>query len=466
MTAEESTTEWLSVIGIGEEGFEVLLPEARRLCEGARHILGAERHIASLPKDLQARAEPWLSPFGENLTKLDALQKAAPKTWQGERASDAPPVCVLATGDPFCYGVGATLVRRYGRASMRIVAWRSSFSLAAAAMGWAHDSFATLSLHGRPLGLLQRRLAPCARLLVMLARASDAERIAEMLCAEKLEASVVTMLSRLGSSEEQIVCSTAEWLRDGLAALEKQPFELSFELSSDLSVLALELPAQPSAQPSDDALTGVFGQRLGLPDEAFVHDGQITKRHVRALTLAALVPQRDALLWDVGAGAGSISIEWCLAGGRAVAIERDPRRVGFIEQNRARFALEDRLEIVQASAQDFVLEADKEVGKEITKETNKEITKEVNKEITMCPQVIFVGGGLDKVLLERLLQLLAPDGRLVANVVSLAGESVLLDAYRCHGGDLTRIAIAHAQPLGEAQAFSPQRCVTQYVYRA
>ena len=457
-TGEAKKNVWLSVVGIGEEGFEVLLPEARRLCEGARHILGAQRHIASLPKDLQARAEPWLSPFGENLTKLDALQKTAPKTGQGERAGEAPPVCVLATGDPLCYGVGATLVRRYGRASMRIVAWRSSFSLAAAAMGWAHDSFATLSLHGRPLGLLQRRLAPCARLLVLLARASDAERIAEMLCAEKLEASVVTILSRLGSSEEQIVCSTAERLRDGLAALEKQP--------SDLSVLALELPAQPS----DDALTGVFGQRLGLPDEAFVHDGQITKRHVRALTLAALVPQRDALLWDVGAGAGSISIEWCLAGGRAVAIERDPRRVGFIEQNRARFALEDRLQLIHASAQDFLLEADKEADKEITKEINKEVAKEVakevNKEITMCPQVIFVGGGLDKSLLESLLQLLAPDGRLVANAVSLAGESVLFDAYRRHGGDLTRIAIAHAQPLGEAQAFSPQRCVTQYVYRA
>ena len=447
-TDEAKNAAWLSVVGIGEEGFEVLLPEARRLCEGARHILGAERHIASLPKDLQARAEPWLSPFEKNLTKLDALQKAAPKTWQGERASDAPPVCVLATGDPLCYGVGATLVRRYGRASMRIVAWRSSFSLAAAAMGWAHDSFATLSLHGRPLGLLQRRLAPCARLLVMLARASDAERIAEMLCAEKLEASVVTMLSRLGSSEEQIVCSTAECVRDGLAALEKQPSELS----SDLSVLALELPAQPS----DDVLTGVFGQRLGLPDEAFVHDGQITKRHVRALTLAALVPQSDALLWDVGAGAGSISIEWCLAGGRAVAIERDPRRVNFQEQNRARFALEDRLELIHASAQNFLLELDKEAGKEITKEVKKR------------PQVIFVGGGLDKSLLERLLQLLAPDGRLVANVVSLAGESVLLDAYRRHGGDLTRIAIAHAQPLGdgEAQSFAPQRSVTQYVYRA
>ncbi len=439
---QKSTEEfiWLSVVGIGEEGFEVLLPEARRLCEGARHILGAPRHIASLPQDLQARAEAWLSPFQENLTKLDALQKTI-RTTSAPSASTAPPVCVLATGDPLSYGVGATLIRRYGK-TLRIVPWRGSFSLAAAAMGWAHDSFSTLSLHGRPLGLLQRSLAPCARLLVMLSKASDTQRIAELLCAEHLEASAMTLLSRLGSADEQIVRSTAMRLRGGLGQAE------SSDLVSDLAIIALELPANPSEQSS--ASPRVFGQKLALPDEAFAHDGQLTKRHARALTLAALVVQRDALLWDLGAGAGSVAIEWCLAGGRACAVERDARRVALIEKNRARFALEDRMEIVQATAQEFVQEQAKK--KEVATYSP--------------PQAIFVGGGLDKALLEQLLSLLAPHGRLVANAVSLAGEGVLLEAYRKYGGELVRIAIAQAQPLGATQAFSPQRCVMQYVRRA
>ena len=442
---EESTKDgiWLSVVGIGEEGFDVLLPEARNLCFGARHILGAKRHIASLPKDLQARAEPWLSPFQENLTKLDALQKRVQRTAQQKaRASEPPPVCVLATGDPLCYGVGATLVRRYGRASISIVPWRSSFSLAAAVMGWGHDSFSVLSLHGRPFGLLKRRLAPCARMLVMLSKASDIQRIADLLCAEGLEACAITILSRLGSSDESIVRKTAEHLRNEMAASEK----------NDLSIVALELPNHPSEIASQSGSQSgtqpacVFGQRFALPDEEFVHDGQLTKRHARALTLAALVPQRDALLWDLGAGAGSVALEWCWAGGRACAVEREQQRVGFVEKNRARFALEDRLEIVHASVQDFVLRA------AASPEDKR-------------PQAIFVGGGLDKALLDQLLGLLAPHGRLVANAVSLAGESVLFEAHRQHGGELVRITVAHAQPLGETYAFSPQRCVTQYVRR-
>ena len=456
--ASQQDDAWLSVVGIGEEGFEVLLPEARRLCCGARHILGAQRHIASLPPAQQACAEAWLSPFQENLTKLDALQKrvqrTTPQKAQKAQATSVPPVCVLATGDPLCYGVGATLVRRYGRASLCIVPWRSSFSLAAAAMGWAHDSFSTLSLHGRPFGLLRRRLAPCARLLVMLSKASDAQRIAELLCVERLEACVVTLLSGLGSADESIVGSTAARLRDGFAA--------SASPSSDLSIAALELPAEVSVSSSKDnpkdssgGHVGVFGQRLALPDESFLHDGQLTKRHARALTLAALVAQRDALLWDVGAGAGSVAVEWCLAGGRACAIERDARRVSFLKKNRARFALEDRLEIVHACAHDFLLRASPSIEK-----------GEEGKGTSVRPQAIFVGGGLDKALLDQLLALLAPNGRFVANAVSLAGESVLFDAYRQHGGELVRIAVSHAQPLGETHAFSPQRCVTQYVRRA
>ena len=439
---------WLSVVGIGEEGFEVLLPEARMLCEGARHILGAPRHIASLPQNLQARAEAWLSPFRENLTKLDALQKTT-QTTSAPSASIVPPVCVLATGDPLSYGVGATLLRRYGK-TLRIVPWRGSFSLAAAAMGWAHDSFSTLSLHGRPLGLLQRSLAPCARLLVMLSGASDTQRIAELLCAENLEASAMTILSKLGGSDESIVRSTAMRLRGGLAQDERS------DIFSDLAILALELPANPSEQVS--ASPRVFGQRLALPDEAFAHDGQLTKRHARALTLAALVVQRDALLWDLGAGAGSVAIEWCLAGGRACAVERDARRVALIEKNRARFALEDRLEIVHATAQEFVQKFVLRVAESQAKK--KEVATH------SPPQAIFVGGGLDKALLEQLLSLLAPHGRFVANAVSLAGEGVLLEAYRQHGGELVRIAIAQVRPLGETQAFSPQRCVMQYVRRA
>ena len=317
-------------------------------------------------------------------------------------------------------------------------------------MGWAHDSFATISLHGRPFGfgLLQRSLAPCARLLVLLSKVSDAERIAGLLCVEHLASAAVTLLSNLGSPDESILCSTAERLAADLATSENSSSSHSSPPStSDLAIVALELPARYSLSSDSSVARGVFGQRQALPDQAFVHDGQLTKRHVRALTLAALVLQRDALLWDVGAGAGSVAIEWCLAGGRAVAVERHPQRVGFIEQNRARFALEDRLDIVPTSAQDFLLRGASAIQ-------------------MVRPQAIFIGGGLDKELLERLLASLASDGRLVANVVSLAGESVLSEAYRTHGGELTRIAVAHAQPLGTSHhAFSPQREVVQYVRR-
>ena len=456
MTAQQSAQQsvqgsvkslvWLSVVGIGEEGFDVLLPEARSLCEGARHILGARRHIESLPKSLQACAEPWSSPFEENLTNLDALQKKV-------QAGSPPPVCVLATGDPFCYGVGTTLVRRYGREALRIVPWRSSVSLAAATMGWAHDSFQSVSLHGRPFGLLRRRLAPCARLLVLLSKASDAQRIAEMLCAENLASASMTLLNKLGGVEASVLRSTPKRLECDLAAAEGQP--------SALSIVALELPASPSApsaapssaplslSASASAPAAVFGQRFALPDESFVHDGQLTKRHARALTLASLVPQRDALLWDLGAGAGSVALEWCWAGGRACAVERDSRRAVLMEKNRARFALEDRMEIVCDSAQNFVLRA----------------AQSLKTESSVRPQAIFIGGGIDKALLEQLLQLLAANGRLVANAVSLAGEGVLSEAYRRHGGELVRIAVAQAQPLGETHAFSPQRDITQYVRR-
>ncbi len=459
---------WLSVVGIGEEGYDAITADAQMLCEQARHIIGTPRHIASLPRELQARAQAWLSPFAKNLEHLDALRDSL------EDPSKHPSVCVLATGDPFSYGVGSVLLRRYGLAAMRVVPWRGSFSLAAAAMGWAHDSCTNLTLHGRPFALLRRYLTPCARLLVMLAGTRDVARIAQLLCQEGLGEAEVTILSKLGAADEGKVSFKARDFK-GRVALARSP----------LALAALELP------PSTDVVRAVkgkateflaanvfgkkalskkvfgkkvFGQKLALPDDAFYHDGQITKREVRALTIAALVIERDALLWDVGAGAGSVAIEWCLGGGRACALEHNARRVALIKKNRELFGLPDRLQVVHAEAQDFVKDFRKNfmLGQKQT-QIGGAIKNGMD---SSAPQAIFLGGCLQTPLLEQLRSLLASEGRLVANAVTLAGEATLLAFYEKHGGSLTRIAVERLEPLGSCQAFSPQRRILQYVYNA
>ncbi len=470
------------MVGIGEEGYDALTPDAQALCVSAQHILGASRHIASLPRELRARASAWQSPFAKNLTNLDALRNKALKgllsnrqqgVRQGVQQGVQQRVCVLATGDPLSYGVGSVLSRRYGSGELRIVPWRGSFSLAAAEMGWAHESFTGITLHGRPLGLLRRYLAPCERLLVMLTGAKDVSGVARLLCSEGLAAATMTILSRLGNYNlgNQSLGDGQE-SRYSCKAIDMRARSLPARLvtGSPLLLLALELPARKDVSAkgfskgfSKGCSAQLFGQRLGLPDEAFSHDGQISKREVRTLTIASLVIERDALLWDIGAGCGSISIEWCLGGGRACAVERDARRVALIEKNRESLGVPDRLEIIHAEAHDFVKSS------VLAQKSKSRLSTLSTKQAAMgrvAPQAIFLGGCLQLALLERLSSLLAARGRLVANAVTLASENVLMAFYEKHGGTLTRIGVERLQQLGARDSFTPQRRVLQYLYHA
>ncbi len=473
MKAKQTTRTrlWLSVVGIGEEGYAALTSEARALCAKAQYILGASRHIASLPQELQARATTWQSPFAKNLTKLDALrdkvlQSTSPNGNHGALSSAHEYVCVLATGDPLSYGVGSVLLRRYGFEELRIVPWRGSFSLAASAMGWSHESFSTITLHGRPLALLRRYLAPCERLLVMLTGLRDISAVARLLCEEGLSSTTMTVLSCLGGEQES---------RSSFKAMDARGRSLPVKLTSPslLALLALELPARRdySTKPAGSSkfTSRLLGQKLGLADDAFFHDGQISKREVRALTIASLVVERDALLWDIGAGCGSISIEWCLGGGRACAIERDARRVALIAKNRESFGIPERLEILHTEAHDFLCGAVKDFSlaqKSSSSLSTKHVAIEGVATRFTAPQAIFLGGCLQLPLLERLSALLAARGRLVANAVTLDGENVLIEFYKKHGGTLTRIGVERLERIGSMDAFAPQRRILQYLYQA
>ena len=460
---EQRSRAWLSVVGIGEEGYAALTADAQALCRTAQYILGADRHITSLPRELQARATAWQSPFAKNFTDLDALRaKVLQSASSDNQLGDNQPsdnqfgVCVLATGDPLSYGVGSVLLRRYGSEGLRIVPWRGSFSLAAAAVGWAHESCTGITLHGRPLGLLRRHLAPCERLLVMLSGTKDINGVARLLCEEGLGDAAMTILSRLGGERESRSSYKAIDLRG--RSVPAKPISASMPV-----LLALELPARRDSSAKQKATSKIssrlFGQKLGLADEAFFHDGQLSKREVRSLTIASLVVERDALLWDIGAGCGSISIEWCLGGGRACAVERDARRVALIAKNRESFGVPERLEILHMEAQDFVQNFEKDLEKGLNSASR--VTTSL-----VAPQAIFLGGCVQLALLERLVSLLAAGGRLVANAVTLDGENALMEFYKKHGGSLTRIGIERLERLGSMDAFTPQRRILQYLYHA
>ena len=326
---------------------------------------------------------------------------------------------MLATGDPTCYGVGSILAERFGREAVRIIPAPSAFSLARARLGWAAQAVETLSLHGRPLALVQPFIQPGARLLALSANASTPAEVARLLRERGYGGSRLTVLSHLGGENERIHAATADSYRSGDAA-------------ADLNTLAIECVADPGI-PS-------IPRTPGLADELYEHDGQLTKREIRAITLAALGPAPGQLLWDVGAGCGSVGIEWMRTHPRcrAIAIEPDGRRLEMIAANSAALGVPG-IEVVNGRAVAAL-------------------------EGLSPPDAVFVGGGITEPdLLERCWAALAPGGRLVANVVSVEGEAVLDRWHRSHGGSLTRIAVTRCEPLGRLRGWRPMMPVTQLV---
>ncbi len=397
---------WLTVVGMGDDGPHGLAPAARVVVERARVVVGGQRHLdllADLPGPGERERIPWPRPFGALGETLEPLRGRA--------------VCVLATGDPTCYGVGSILVERFGLEAVRIVPAPSAFSLACARLGWAAQAVQTLSLHGRPLALLHPFIQPGVRLLALSANAGTAGEVARVLRERGYGGSRLTVLSHLGGGKERMHVSTAGSYRAGDAV-------------ADLNTLAIECVADPGA--------ALVPRTPGLADALYEHDGQLTKREVRAMTLAALGPVPGQLLWDVGAGCGSIGIEWMRTHPdcRAVAIEPDAGRVGSIAANSAALGTPG-IEVVSGRAPAAL-------------------------EGLAPPDAVFVGGGITAPgLLDRCWSVLGPGGRLVANVVSVEGEAVLDRWHRTHGGRLTRIAITRCEPLGRRRGWRPLMPVTQ-----
>lgn len=397
----EPASRWLSIVGIGEDGIAGLGEEARRLIGSAEVVFGGKRHLELAAPLIAGQARPWPTPF--DTAPVAALAGQA--------------VCVLASGDPFLHGVGSTLARTVPAEQMHVVPAPSAFSLAAARLGWALQHVDTLSLHGKPLGLIRSHLHPGRRLLCLTSDADGPRVVAALLTRLGFGPSRITVLEALGGPRETMRATRAA--------------AFSLENINPLNLLAIEVESDREA--------AIVPLTPGLPDDMFEHDGQITKRDVRAITLSALAPRRGELLWDVGAGAGSVAIEWMLADPsmRAVAIEANAERAARIRRNAEALGVPGLLVVEGTATAAFAgLEA---------------------------PDAIFVGGGgSDPGVMEAVIAALRPGGRLVANAVTLEMEAVLLARRAELGGDLARIAVSRAAPVGSMNGWRAAMPVTQW----
>lgn len=379
---------WLTVVGIGEDGFKGLGKNARRALMDASRIVGGQRQLDLLPVCIRGERQLWPSPFS-----------LAPAL---EQRGDA--VCVLASGDPMFYGVGASLARQVPSDEMLILPAPSSCSLAAARLGWPLQEVVTLSLVARPLAALTAQLFSGVRLLLLSNDGQSPAAVAQLLRERGFGSSRLSVLEHLGGDAERRIDSTANAWGDAPIA--------------DLNVIAIECQADSNAPR--------LSRLAGLPDSAFQHDGQLTKRDVRAITLARLAPTPGELLWDVGAGSGSIGIEWMRAhpNCRALAIEADEGRQQLIEHNRDALGVPG-LQLIRGKAPQALAGLER-------------------------PDAIFIGGGVTREgVFETCWEQLKPGGRLVANAVTLQSEVALMNWRERYGGELTRIHVAQAQPLGE-----------------
>ena len=401
---EPITSAWLTVIGIGDDGLASLTDEAKNLIEASDLIIGGARHLAMIP-DHQGERLAWRQPLERTLDDIEA-----------HRSQN---VVVLASGDPMWFGVGSLLARKFGHEAIQVLPTVSSFSLAAARLGWPLNHVETLSLHNQPVSALRRYLVPGAKLIALTKNSETAHVVASMLVEQGFAKSRMIVFEHLGGEKEQRIEATADrWPAKDIAAL---------------NILAIECrPASPAPT--------LYASVPGLPDDAFESDGMLTKREVRAATLARLLPIPGQCLWDIGAGSGSIAIEWlrCLKRGRAVVIERQEARIEQIFANAEQLGTPG-LQVVHGTAPTCLDDR------------------------LPSPDAIFIGGGITAPgMLDRCWQALNSGGRLVANVVTLEGERMLLDWQATHGGDLVRIAISRADKVGPYQGWRPAMPVTQY----
>lgn len=394
---------WLTIIGMGGDGWEGLSPRARMAIQGAEAIVGSSRLLGFLPKQLQAELHEWPQPFSAVVDRIRPLA--------GRRT------VVLATGDPMNYGVARKLMEFIAFEEMEVVPHLSAFSLAAARMGWSLPDCDTLTLHGRDAAHLEPFIQPGVRLLVLTADRTTIPEVARRLVARGFGPSEITVLENMGGDREQ----TSVFLADDVPARQ----------FSDLNTLAIHCIASPGAK--------LRSRLAGLPDDAFAHDGQLTKREVRAMTLAALAPSPDKLLWDVGAGCGSISVEWMRAarGCMSIAFEHDADRLQMIATNADQLGT-PRLKVVTGHAP-------------------------ATYSGQPAPDAVFIGGGLwIPGVVEQAWEALKPGGNMVANVVTIEGELHLYDLHEKFGGDIVRVEVSSLTYVGRLRALRPRMAVTQW----
>lgn len=389
-----TATRWLSIVGIGEDGIEGLSAVARRLVAAAELVIGGRRHLELADSLIQGRRLTWPSPIAGVMPEIEKHR--------------GRPVVVLASGDPFQYGVGDMLLRSIPLAETLCLPHASAFSLAAARLGWSQQAVALVSLHGRALEGIVRHLQPGARILALSWDGATPAKLASLLVERGMGRSRLTVLEAMGGPQERVRAATAE----------------DFDLADivPLNTIALEVEASPQAR--------VLALAPGLDDALFEHDGQLTKREVRAVTVSALAPRQGELLWDVGLGAGSIAIEWllCHSSLRAIGIESEPERAARAARNAAALGTPD-LEIVHKRAPEAFIGLP-------------------------SPDALFIGGGLSNAdLFDAAWGALKPGGRLVANAVSLQSEARLIDYFQRHGGELLRLDMSKAGKAGAGGVF-------------
>ena len=408
--AAEPEARPVTVVGIGADGWPGLPERSRQALLAAAAVAGSPRQLDLLPDLVRARRLPWPTPLRPAVADLVAEHAGAG-------------LAVLASGDPMWHGVGRTLAEVVGPHRLRVLPHPSSVSLACAALGWAVEDVEVVSLVTAPVQALRARLFDGERVLVLGRDAATPAAVTALLAGAGFGPTRVTVLSSLGGPEESVVAGTA----DGWDAVVTDP----------LSIIALEVRADPAAD--GPGCGPALSVAPGLADDAFDHDGQITKREVRALTLSSLAPAPGQLLWDIGSGSGSVAIEWLRAHRRcrAVAVEQDPGRSARVAANAARLGVPG-LSVVTGAAPAAL-------------------------DGLPAPDAVFIGGGLTRPgVLSACWRALGPGGRLVANAVTLETESAVLDGWRRLGGDLTRIEVSRAGPVGSFTTWRPALPVVQW----
>jgi precorrin-6B C5,15-methyltransferase / cobalt-precorrin-6B C5,C15-methyltransferase len=394
---------WLSIVGIGESGLEGISPAARALIAQASLVVGGRRHLSLVAGAVNGETLVWPSP----------PQAAFPAIL----ARRGTPVCVVATGDPFFYGIGSLLAAGVPPEQMICLPGASSFSLAASRLGWAVQDCALVTLHGRTLERIIPHLQPRARILALAWDQTTPDQLAQLLVRHGAGDTRITVCEAMGGPRERLRSARAD--------------DFTLDHIDPLNLLALELTAAHRAR--------LIPLAPGLPDSWFEHDGQLTKQDVRAVTLAALAPRRGEVLWDIGAGSGSVGIEWMLAdpSNHAVAIERAGSRAARIARNAAWLGVPD-LSIVEGSAPGALQGLPQ-------------------------PNAVFVGGGATtEGTISTAWEALPSGGRLVVNGVTIETQAELICRFKTLGGSLKTIQIACVDPIGGFKAMRPAIAVTQW----